>query len=95
MSWDNDEKNEMIYRLIIKSYDFCMINCNQEITFDFTNFVFYLDANIIMRLMGINNICRKNVIERFVTKCKQANINLYVSSYSKAEMEKSIDKQIS
>lgn len=92
--WDNEEKNQTVYKLVIKSYDFCAINCSAQMTFDFSEFDFYLDANIVMRLMGINNVRRKDVVERFINKCKQANINLHVSAFSKVEIQRSIDKQI-
>lgn len=92
--WDNDEKNKMIYKLIVKSYDFCMINCPKEISFDFSDFRFYLDANIVMRLLGINNVQRQDAVKRFIDKCNQVGIDLYVSCYTKIEIEKSIDSQL-
>lgn len=94
LAWDNAEKNEMIYKLIVKSYDYCMINCPQSISFDFSSFRFYLDANIIMRLMGINNSQRQEAVKRFVDKCRQVGIELYVSCFTKTEIEKSIDRQL-
>ena len=46
LTWDNEEKNKMIYDLIVKSYDFCTINCTEANSFNFKEFHFYLDANI-------------------------------------------------
>ena len=94
LTWDNNEKNLMIYKLVVRSYDFCMINCPESISFDFSSFKFYLDANIIMRLLGINNAQRKEVVERFINKCNQVGIQLYVSCFTKQEIEKSIEKQL-
>lgn len=51
LTWDNEEKNKMIYDLIVKSYDFCTINCTEANSFNFKEFHFYLGANIIMRLL--------------------------------------------
>ena len=76
LSWDNAEKNIMVYNLIVKSYDFCTLNCSGKTAFDFSKFHFYLDANIIMRLLGINNAYRQNVIKHFIDKCKKEKINL-------------------
>lgn len=95
LSWDNDEKNQMVYRLIVRSYDFCVINCNKQPFLDFSSFTFYLDANVLMRYMGINNRQRKESVERFIEKCKSVNIKLCVSSFSKKEIQKSLDNQIS
>ena len=95
LSWENDEKNQMVYRLIVRSYDFCVINCNKQPFLDFSSFTFYLDANVLMRYMGINNRQRKESVERFIEKCKSVNIKLCVSSFSKKEIQKSLDNQIS
>ena len=94
LTWDNDEKNKMIYKLIVKSYDFCTINCTEKSSFNFENFHFYLDANIIMRLLGINNTYRQNAIKHFIEKCKQENIQLHVSNFTKVEIQRSIEHQI-
>ena len=45
--------------------------------------------------MGINNRQRKESVERFIEKCKSVNIKLCVSSFSKKEIQKSLDNQIS
>ena len=92
--WDNEEKNKMIYDLIVKSYDFCTINCTGENSFDFRDFHFYLDANIIMRLLGINNTYRQDAIKHFIDKCKQEKIQLHISNFTKVEIQKSIEHQI-
>lgn len=94
LAWDNDEKNKMIYDLIVKSYDFCTISCTKENSFDFKNFYFYLDANIIMRLLGINNTYRQTAIKHFVDKCKKESIKLCVSNFTKVEIQKSIEHQL-
>ena len=95
LTWDNEAKNKMIYDLIVKSYDFCTINCIEVNTFDFKDFHFYLDANIIMRLLGINNAYRQDAIKHFVDKCKQEKIKLHISNFTKVEIQKSIEHQLS
>lgn len=94
LAWDNDEKNKMIYDLIVKSYDFCTINCTKENSFNFKEFHFYLDANIIMRLLGINNTYRQDAVKHFVEKCRQEHIKLHISNFTKIEIQKSIEHQI-
>jgi len=92
--WDNDAKNKIVYDLIVKSYDFCTINCTDQNTFDFKDFHFYLDANIIMRLLGINNTYRQDAIKHFIAKCKHEQIQLHISNFTKVEIQKSIEHQI-
>lgn len=94
LAWDNDEKNKMIYELIVKSYDFCTINCTEENAFNFENFHFYLDANIIMRLLGINNSYRQDAVKHFIEKCQKESIKLHVTNFTKDEIQKSIKHQI-
>lgn len=94
LAWDNDAKNKMIYDLIVKSYDFCTINCTEENSFEFKDFHFYLDANIIMRLLGINNTYRQDAVKHFVEKCRQEQIKLHISNFTKIEIQKSIEHQI-
>lgn len=94
LTWDNEEKNKMIYDLIVKSYDFCTINCTEANSFNFKEFHFYLDANIIMRLLGINNTYRQDAVKCFVEKCRQEHIKLHISNFTKIEIQKFIEYQI-
>lgn len=94
LMWENKSKNEMIYTLIVKSYDFCTINCPEQIEFKFEDFRFYLDANIIMRLLGINNLRRQKAVSHFIEKCKELEIGLYITNFTKDEIKKSIRTKI-
>lgn len=95
LNWNNEEKNKLVYTLIAKSFDYCMINAkcdNSEI--DFSNFVFYVDTNIVFRLMGLNNEIRKNSIESFINKCKECGIHITVSNFVINECDATLDAQL-
>lgn len=94
LSWDNEEKNIIIYKMIVKSYDFCILNCPETASLNFEKFNFHLDSNIIMRLLGINNTYRQNAVKYFIEKCTHEKINLHISSFTKMEIQKSIERQV-
>lgn len=95
LNWDNNEKNKCIYTLIAKSCDYCMINskCNDP-GFDFSKISFYLDTNIIFRLLGIDGELREVSIKSLIERSKTAGIKLLVSNYVKSECENTISNQL-
>ena len=95
LTWNNVDKNECIYRLIAKAYDYCMINSkcqSQEMVF--SNIHFYLDTNIIFRLMGINGIERESSVRSLIEKCHIAGIKIVVSNFVIEECEYTINSQL-
>ncbi len=95
LKWNNDDKNECVYRLIAKAYDYCMINSkcqSQEMVF--SNIHFYLDTNIIFRLMGINGLERESSVRSLIKKCRVAGIKLIVSNFVIDECEYTINSQL-
>lgn len=95
LAWNNSEKNECIYRLIAKAYDYCMINSKcqaQEVVF--SKIHFYLDTNIIFRLMGINGLERESSVKSLIEKCEAAGIKIIVSNFVIEECEYTINSQI-
>ena len=95
LAWDNSDKNECVYRLIAKAYDYCMINSKcqaQEVVF--SKIHFYLDTNIIFRLMGINGQERESSVKSLIEKCHNAGIKLIVSNFVVEECEYTINSQL-
>lgn len=95
LNWDHDDKNKCVYKLIAKSYDYCMINskcANSKI--DFSKIVFYLDTNIIFRLLGINGTSRELSINNLIERAKTAGIKLVVSNFVEEECEYTINSQL-
>ena len=95
LEWNNVDKNECIYRLIAKAYDYCMINSKcQTQEMIFSKIVFYLDTNIIFRLMGINGHERESSVKSLIEKCHAAGIKLVVSNFVVEECEYTINSQL-
>ena len=96
--WDNTEKDDCVYKMVSCCFDYCMMTVRKDNSVYSTIFHkknFYLDANIIFRLMGLNQEGRKKVISAFVSKCKEAGINLKFTNYTRLEIESTIDHYIS
>lgn len=97
LEWDNKDKDEMIYRLISFSVDFCRINTKKnlrEFKDILKNKVFLLDTNIIYRLMGLNNEDRKLSTKEFISRCIDCGIKLCYTNYTFKELMESIDYHI-
>ena len=97
LNWDNKEKNEYIYELISCCFDYCMMTSKQ--TSDsykslFNKKVFYLDANIVFRMMGLNHISRKRVIDTFLSKCKEVGIKIRVTNQTRKEINDTISHYV-
>ena len=47
---------------------------------------FYIDANVIYRLMGINNESRRKAMKEFVEKCRETGIELLYTNVTYKEL---------
>lgn len=97
IDWENEEKDKLLYKTVAFAVDYCRLTVKK----DGKNFgtilngkKFYLDANVIFRLMGINNIQRKFTTERFVLKCKEVRISLLYTSTTRKEVLESIQHHV-
>ena len=95
LNWNNNDKNKCIYLLIAKAYDYCMINsrCSKQ-EMDFSKFHFYIDTNIIFRMLGINGALRQNSINNLIEKCLSVGAHLHINNFVKDECEHTIVDQI-
>ena len=94
LAWNNVEKNECVYRLIAKAYDYCMINSKcQAQGMVFSKIHFYLDTNIIFRLIGINGEERESSVKSLIEKCHTAGIKLLISNFVVDECKYTINSQ--
>lgn len=95
LHWDNYDKNKCVYTLVAKSYDYCMINSKcADPAFDFSKIHFYVDTNIIFRLLGLNGNLREASVKSLIEKSRAAGIQLTVSNYVKAECNYTINSQL-
>lgn len=91
LQWDNVDKNNFVFHAIACGFEYCMMSVKSDNSGFYqqlmTGKTFYLDSNIIFRLMGLNKEERKNVIVRFVTRCKQENVTIKYTNFTKAELD--------
>lgn len=95
--WDNEDKNEFIYKVVSYCYTYCTLTTKKNLMFSgkiFSNKTFYLDANIIFRLAGLNKEDRQKTIISFKNKCEELKINLVYTNETYTEIVRVIDKDI-
>lgn len=97
LDWNDLEKNQALFKLIAFSVDYCRLTTKKNKN-SFSSLLngkrFYLDSNIIYRLMGINNELRKKATEDFIEKCKDAGIVLLYTNITYTELLDSFDHHI-
>lgn len=97
LQWKNTDKNKLLYQLISYCYIYCSLNTKKDILLSKSIFKkkhFYLDANIIFRLAGINNDDRQNTISSFINKCKEVGIKLSFTSSTFDEVYRVIESKV-
>ena len=91
--WDNLDKNRCVYQLISCCFDYCMMTVRKDKSVYQTIYnqkKFYLDTNIVFRLMGLNNEKRKLVIDAFILKCKETGVEILYSNHTRSELNDTI-----
>lgn len=89
LDWDNPQKNECIYNIVSYCLDYGMLTAKKDIESYkeiFQGVHFYLDTNIIFRLIGLNNLERQEVIQHFVNKCNEVGIKLCYTNFTYQEI---------
>ena len=97
LNWDNIEKNKFVYNAISCGFEYCMLGLkkdNSSLSSIFNGKSFYLDSNVIFRLMGLNRAERKNVIDAFIKKCLEAGIAIKYTNITLGEIESTIDYHV-
>ena len=98
LEWNNSDKDKCVYQMVSCCFDYCMMtvkrdkNLYQNI---FHQKKFYLDTNIIFRMMGLNRENRKILIDTFIDKCKGAGIELRYTNHTRQEIDNTIDFRVS
>ena len=89
IDWDDDQKITLLYEIISFAVDYCCLTVKKD-KMNFSTLLqgktFYLDTNIIFRMLGLNNEQRKETILHFIDKCKVAKIKLQITSFTKTEI---------
>lgn len=98
LNWDNKDKDIAVYNTISYCVDYCMMTVkkdNNAFSSLFSGKKFYLDANVVLRLIGFNNLDRQQVLESFIKRCKACKIELIISNYTSTEANNTIDYYVS
>lgn len=97
ITWRNPKKDALVYSLVATCYEYCMLTIKKDGILSaelFKGKRFYLDANIIFRMAGINNEERKTVTRSFVQHCCQVGIELYCTSTTLDEVYRVVTSQV-
>ena len=98
LNWNDKDKDIAIYNTISYCVDYCMMTVkkdNNAFSYLFSGKKFYLDANVVLRLIGFNNLDRQQVLESFIKRCKACKIELIISNYTSTEANNTIDYYVS
>lgn len=92
--WDDEDKNHAIYNAISYCVDYCMLTTKKDVN-SFKNIFsgkkFYLDANVILRLIGFNNQERQKILQSFIKRCRDVGIELRYSNFTLEEAKTTIE----
>lgn len=97
LNWDNEEKNIFVYNAISCGFEYCMLGLkkdNKSFNNMFSGKVFYLDSNIIFRLMGLNKQERKDATESFIKKCLESKIKIKYTNFTYGEIKNTIEYHV-
>ena len=99
LDWENEEKNEALGNIVFCCLEYCLLvngdSPNKLLKSIIRHREIYLDTNVIFRALGIDGSARKKVVTAFLDKCKQANLEIIISSQTKTEFEDAINHYIS
>ena len=94
LKWDNPDKNKSIFNIASFAIEYCLISNNSKQGLDLNNLkkkVFYLDTNVIFRILGLNGEDRKKRSLTFLKRFKESDTELFISKYTDEEFKDTID----
>lgn len=94
IDFDDDKKNNAIYSTFLKAIEFAILTSGKgvkEISNDvFKNKKYFLDTNIIIRLIGIGGVERKNALISLLDSCIHEGIKFEISFVTEKELKDKI-----
>lgn len=97
LSWADNDKDALIYNIVAMCYEYCMLTMKKDNILSkelFKGKRFYIDANIIFRMAGINNEERQFVTRSFEKHCKEVGIELICTTSTVDELYRVIDAEV-
>lgn len=97
LEWDNEEKNKAIYSLFEKAIEFAILTSGRGISSIskdiFTNKTYYLDANVIIRALGVDGEEREESILSVLESCNHDGIKFKIGKCTSDELYGIINKR--
>lgn len=97
LDWENTEKNKAIYSLFSKAIEFAILTSGRgvsSISKDiFTNKTYYLDANVIIRALGVDGEERKDSIISVLESCNHDGIKFKIAKSTSDELYGIVNKR--
>lgn len=97
LNWENVEKDTTVFNAVSYCVDYCMLTTKKDgksFRDLFSGKKFYLDANVILRLIGFNNEERQQVLQVFIKKCKEVGIKFLYTNFTLSEIENTINANV-
>lgn len=97
LNWDNSDKDKTIFLMVSACHEYCMMTVrkdNSSFKSLFSGKEFFLDTNIILRMIGFNNNDRKESIQAFIQKCHSCKITLRYTNFTNVEIERTLTSHV-
>lgn len=94
LKWDNNDKNIAVFNIASYALEYCLI-CNNgagvhiKLT-NLKNKVFYIDTNVIFRILGLNGVKRMQRSKQFLRKFQELNIQVVISKFIEQEFKNTV-----
>lgn len=96
LSWENIDKDKLIYQVVSSCYAYCSLTVKKDTLFSqriFRSKKFFLDANIIFRMAGINRAERQRSVSSFIKICNTLKIQLIYTNSTFSEINRVINNK--
>ena len=97
LEWDDEQKNKAIFSLFEKAIEFAILTSGRgvkSITKDiFKDKTYYLDANVIIRALGIDGTERQESVISILHSCKHDGIDFKISKTTYDEIKSSLNNR--
>ncbi|MFC0875553.1 hypothetical protein ACE01N_03115 [Saccharicrinis sp. FJH2] len=97
IDYDNREKNNAIFSTFLKAVEFAILtsgrgvkNISKDI---FKNKTYYLDTNVIIRILGVGGKERQKTVEKLLDSCTHEGIKFEVSHSTEKELNNKIEER--
>ncbi len=97
LEWNDQDKNKAIYALFSKSIEFAILTSGRGVSTIsediFTNKTYYLDANVIIRALGVDGEQRRDSIISVLESCNHDGIKFKIAKATSDELYGIINKR--